>query len=89
MKTDRMTKTLLVVIALGLLLNGFNPWLRPTPVVASVQEGFDRMLLKDDIASIRMNLARMVALNAGNGSTGSTLLKMQSELRLLSFALEL
>ena len=37
MKTDITTKMLLAIIALGLLLNAFNPWLRPIPVAASVQ----------------------------------------------------
>ena len=38
MKTDRMTKTLLALIALGLLLNALNPWLHPNPAFADVQD---------------------------------------------------
>ena len=31
MKIDLYSKFILTVIALGLLLNGVNPWLRPSP----------------------------------------------------------
>lgn len=35
MKTDRSTKVLLALVALGLLLNAINPWIYPSPVSAA------------------------------------------------------
>lgn len=38
MKTDRTTKLLLALIALGLFMNALNPWLMPMPVAAQNQD---------------------------------------------------
>jgi hypothetical protein len=36
MTIDRYTKSVLTVIALGLLLNGLNPWITPTKAYAEL-----------------------------------------------------
>jgi hypothetical protein len=42
---DRVTKTLLAAIALGLWLNALNPWIRPVAVQTS-NAGLERSLLQ-------------------------------------------
>lgn len=41
MKTDRLTKILLGVIAIALWILALNPWLRPEPVAAQEDISFD------------------------------------------------
>ena len=47
MIVDKFTKSVLTVIALGLLLNGLNPWINPPEVNAGVG-GMSYMQLKMD-----------------------------------------
>ena len=47
MIVDKFTKSVLTVIALGLLLNGLNPWINPPEVNADVG-GMSYMELKMD-----------------------------------------
>ena len=54
MKTDIMTKILLALIALGLLMNAFNPWLRPVVRAEAAQN-----LTGRDLEEVESHLERI------------------------------
>lgn len=46
MQADRQIKVLLATIAVALLLNGVNPWLRPMPAAAQAQPPADLPMME-------------------------------------------
>ena len=57
MKTDKLTKSLLVAIAIALWMIAMNPWLRPMPVAA--QEKIDLSKVESSLSSIRNDVSNM------------------------------
>lgn len=64
MTTDKVTKILLVLVALGLLMNALNPWLRPMTTAAAAQ--IDELSgIADSVRSIDHRLAILLKGGAG------------------------
>jgi hypothetical protein len=57
MRTDKLTKGILVVIGLALWVIALNPWLRPLPVAA--QEKTDLSQVEAYLSSIQGDLAHI------------------------------
>ncbi len=55
MTVDRYTNFILTVIALGLLLNGLNPWVAPTKSYAELS-ATDLYNIEGDVRSIRSDV---------------------------------
>ncbi len=58
MTIDRYTKSVLTVIALGLLLNGLNPWIAPTKAYAELDLG-DLGVISSNLGDIQMDVHRI------------------------------
>jgi len=56
MTIDRYTKFVLTVIALGLLLNGLNPWMIPTKAYAEIDSG-DLLAIQMQVIDIATNVS--------------------------------
>ena len=61
---DKITKVLLAIIAIGLLMNAVNPWVRPVKAEAAVlQDNYEVVSILEDISltlsSISLNLSSM------------------------------
>ena len=55
---DKMTKVLLATIAIGLLLNALNPWLKPAKVKAEVlQSDYFLQSIDSNLSIIRSDLS--------------------------------
>jgi len=57
MQIDKLTKTLLSVIAIALWMIAMNPWVRPTPVLA--QEKVDLSQVESSLSSIDSSVSSM------------------------------
>jgi hypothetical protein len=53
---DRYTKSVLTVIALGLLLNGLNPWIAPPKAYAELSSS-DLSSIKSTLSSITSDVS--------------------------------
>jgi hypothetical protein len=77
MKADRHVKVLLAIIALALLLNALNPWLRPMPVAAQRPPADLPMMevhlrnMDSTLDGVARNIQTLVAAMAG-GPEGKT-----------------
>ena len=64
---DKTTKVLLATIAIGLLLNALNPWLKPAKVKAAVLQSdyflqsidSNLSIIRSDLSSIETDVARI------------------------------
>ena len=69
MKTDRMTKGLLALIALALLMNALNPWLRPVPVSAQTADTLAVLSgIQSSVSGIEADLSNISGGNCMNAT---------------------